>query len=307
MSQTVARQGAGLRGPAAPPMPEVAGVSHRFIQTSRLRVHVAEAGAGRPVVLLHGPFQHWYAWREVIPALAASYRVICPDLPGHGWTETPPSGYGTAELAGDVLSLLDALGLDTVALAGHDAGGRVGFHLALFAPHRIERLLAVATLHPFPKISQLAPQAWRYWWTPLVETPLVGRWMVRHVPALTRAVLRAGRRGQVAPNDQVVAHFAAIAREPGHARAYEALMHEYAYHEIVPNLLGRYRSYRLTVPTLMLNGTGDPFVSAAALDGYQGHADDLQIRRVAGAGHYLPEERPELVAAAAAAFFGGSG
>src|SRR5262249_38685895 len=84
---------AGRRGPPAPPMPEVAGVSHRFIQTSRLRVHVAEAGAGRPVVLLHGPFQHWYAWREVIPALAASYRVICPDLRGHGWTETPPSGY----------------------------------------------------------------------------------------------------------------------------------------------------------------------------------------------------------------------
>jgi len=190
-------------------------------------------------------------------------------------------------------------------VAGHDAGGRVGFHLALTNPDRIERLLAVGTLHPFWKITELAPQGWRYWWTPLVETPLVGRWMMRHVPGLTRAVLRAGRRGQVAADDPAVAHFAAIARDRVHARAYEALMHEYAYHEIVPTMLGRYRSYRLAVPTLMLNGTRDPFVSAAALSGYQDHADSLRIVRVDGAGHYLPEEKPELVAAAAAAFFEG--
>ena len=83
-------------------MPQVAGVSHRFIQAGRLRVHVAEAGAGPPVILLHGQFQHWYAWRGVVPALAAAgFRLICPDMRGHGWTETPGSGYGTADLAAD--------------------------------------------------------------------------------------------------------------------------------------------------------------------------------------------------------------
>jgi pimeloyl-ACP methyl ester carboxylesterase len=304
MNQTAASPKAPREEPATPPMPEVTGVSHRFVQTSRLRVHVAESGAGRPVVLLHGAFQHWYAWREVIPALATCYRVICPDLRGHGWTEVSRSGYGTAELVSDVLALLDTLGLERVALAGHDVGGRVGFHLGLSAPDRVGRLLALGTLHPFWSFRELAPQAWRYWWTPLVETSLVGRVMVRHVPALTRTVLRAGRRGQVARDDRAVGHFTAIAREPGHARACEALMHEFAYHEIIPNLLGRYRSCRLTVPTLMLNGTRDPFVPAAALGGGQGHADDLRIRRVEDAGHYLPEEQPAIVAAAAAEFFG---
>jgi hypothetical protein len=110
MDQVVARPGAASQEATVPPMPEVADVSHRFVQAGRLRTHVAEAGAGRPVLLLHGQFQHWYAWREVIPALAARYRVICPDLRGHGWTETPRSGYRTAELAADVLALLDALG-----------------------------------------------------------------------------------------------------------------------------------------------------------------------------------------------------
>ena len=52
------------------PMPEVAGVAHRYINTGRLNVHVAEAGSGPPVLLLHGWPQHWYAWRELIPLLA---------------------------------------------------------------------------------------------------------------------------------------------------------------------------------------------------------------------------------------------
>lgn len=306
MSTTTLSPGTVPERPVIRPLPHVPGVSHRMVDTARIRVHVAEAGAGKPVLLLHGGFQHWYAWREVIPALAGEFRVICPDLRGHGWTDAPPAGYATAGLAADVLALLDALGLDQVAIAGHDIGGRVGFHLGLSAPDRIERLLAVGTLHPFWKIGKLAPQGWRYWWTPLVETPLLGRRMVRHVPGLTRAVLRAGRRGLTGPAAAAVEEFAAAVRVPERARACEAVMHEYAYHEMIPTGLGRYRSERLTVPTLILHGTRDPFLPPSALGGYQDHADDLRIQLVAGGGHYLPEERPGPVAAAAAGFFADS-
>src|ERR671916_187124 len=76
----------------SPLLPNVDGVEHRYIEARGLRFHVAEAGAGEPVVLLHGWPQHWYEWREVIGPLAAHYRVICPDLRGFGWSEAPPGG-----------------------------------------------------------------------------------------------------------------------------------------------------------------------------------------------------------------------
>src|SRR3954452_9879506 len=74
-------------------LPYVEGIAHRWVDAAGLRVHVAEAGDGPPLVLLHGWPQHWYAWRHVIPLLSPHYRVICPDLRGFGWTDAPAGGY----------------------------------------------------------------------------------------------------------------------------------------------------------------------------------------------------------------------
>ena len=71
-------------------MPHVEGVEHRFVDVNGLRMHVAEAGEGEPLVMLHGWPQHWYEWRHLIRPLAETRRVICPDLRGLGWTDAPP-------------------------------------------------------------------------------------------------------------------------------------------------------------------------------------------------------------------------
>ena len=115
-------------------------MQHRWVHIAGgLRVHVAEAGEGPPLLLLHGWPQHWWMWKGVIPALAESHRVICPDLRGHGWTDAPPWGYEKEGLASDALALLDALEIERVGMLGHDWGGLVGFLLSLRAPERIER------------------------------------------------------------------------------------------------------------------------------------------------------------------------
>src|SRR5918999_5304513 len=124
-------------------MPQLEGVEHRFIDVDGLRMHVAEAGEGEPVLMLHGWPQHWWEWRAVIPRLADRYRLICPDLRGHGWTDAPREGYEKERLATDVLGLLDALELERVRLVGHDWGGWVGFLLCFRAPQRIDRFLAL--------------------------------------------------------------------------------------------------------------------------------------------------------------------
>ncbi|MDP9498222.1 MAG: alpha/beta fold hydrolase, partial [Actinomycetota bacterium] len=98
------------------PLPSVAGVTHRTVRVGDLDVHVAEAGDGPPLVLLHGWPQHWYAWRALVPLLTDSYRVVMPDLRGQGWTSVPRGGYDKEQLAGDLLGLLDALDLPEVGL-----------------------------------------------------------------------------------------------------------------------------------------------------------------------------------------------
>lgn len=84
-------QDAGYAGDALPRsgvrlLPHVPGVTHRFVTVRGVRLHVAEAGGGDPVVLLHSFPQHWYTWRHVVPLLAGQYRPICPDWRGFGWS-----------------------------------------------------------------------------------------------------------------------------------------------------------------------------------------------------------------------------
>jgi pimeloyl-ACP methyl ester carboxylesterase len=74
-------------------MPHVDGVAHRHVEAAGIRFHVAEAGEGEPVVLLHGWPQHWYCWRRVIPRLAADHRLLCADVRGFGWSDAPRSSY----------------------------------------------------------------------------------------------------------------------------------------------------------------------------------------------------------------------
>lgn len=67
--------------------PEVAGVTHRFVRIRGVELHVAQAGSGEPLLLLHGWPQHWYMWRHQIPHLVRRYTVICPDMRGFGWSD----------------------------------------------------------------------------------------------------------------------------------------------------------------------------------------------------------------------------
>src|SRR5919112_407695 len=80
------------------PMPHIGRVSHDFHVVDGVRFHVAEAGEGEPLVLLHGWPQHWWSWRELIGPLAERYRVICPDIRGMGWSDAPRGGYDLRRL-----------------------------------------------------------------------------------------------------------------------------------------------------------------------------------------------------------------
>ncbi len=119
--------------------PPVDGVEHRFVEVRGMRMHVAEAGAGEPLLLVHGWPQHWYQWRGVIERLADVRRLIVPDLRGFGWSDAPAGPIEPDVFVDDLIALLDALDIEQTDLAGHDWGGYTSLLLAARHPERLER------------------------------------------------------------------------------------------------------------------------------------------------------------------------
>lgn len=283
-------------------------VEHRWVDAAGLRTHVALAGdeSAPAVVLVHGWPQHWWLWRGVIPALVdAGYRTICPDLRGHGWTDAPRGGYEKEQFAHDLLAAVDALGVDRFRIVGHDWGGFAAFLIALDEPARVERLLALSIIHPWLRrgggpldvARAVASASYQY----VLATPLLGRAVVQRTPAI-KLMMGRGSAGYAWP-DPVREAYAAGWREPERAAATSALYRTFLLRELAPLLGGRYRGRRLAVPTVLLYGTGDPVVTPERQRGWEEHADDMHVEQVEG-GHFLPDERPGLIAERALELFG---
>jgi pimeloyl-ACP methyl ester carboxylesterase len=304
-----ARRRLGSVSAVSRPLPEVPGVRHADVHANGVRLHVAEAGEGDPLVLLHGWPQHWWMWREVIGPLAESHRVICPDLRGFGWSDAPPGDYDKETLARDMLALLDELGVERAGVMGHDWGGWTGFLMALFAPERVERLLAINIAHPFPSRSPSVPLAfWRLWYQVPIAAPVAGPHVVRLLASLQRHPVAAWIGiGPDAWSDEERRVFLDQLEEPARARASAALYRTFMVREVPRVLSGRYGRMRLTVPTLLVRSTGDQVVADAFVRGFEPYAADMRLERVPGYGHFVVDEAPELVVERARSFFGSDG
>lgn len=131
--------------------------THRHIDANGSRFHIAEAGEGPLVLLLHGFPEFWWAWRRQIPALAdAGFRVVAVDLRGYGASDKPPRGYDAYTMAADVVGLVRALGERDATVVGHDLGGILGFAAAAFHPQQFRSLVVVGAAHPLRQRAALA-------------------------------------------------------------------------------------------------------------------------------------------------------
>ena len=268
-------------------MPSLLGVEHRWVRAGDVVLHVAEAGEGPPLLLLHGWPQHWWIWRHVIGELARTHRVICPDLRGHGWSEAPRGSYAKATLAADILALLDALDVERTPVVGHDWGGWTSFLLGIEAPERISRVLALGIPHPWfrTKRSPRVPLFGSY--QLLVSTPVLGQAALRSAPAVFERLIRAGTTHQDAFTDRDLKLYSRILQDPDHAAATTALYRTFLIRETHQRgSLGP-----LTVPAQVVIGAGDPIRWAVDF----GPLDGVGVEILPGAGHFLPEEAPAAV------------
>ncbi len=280
-------------------LPELDGVTHREVVARGLRFHIAEAGAGDPLVLVHGWPQHWWMWRHVVPLLAPHARLVTIDLRGFGWTDAPPGAYDKQTLADDLLAVLDALGLDRVGLMGHDWGAWSGFLACLAAPGRFAAFLALGSPRPGgrPGARQLL-EVWRFAYQVAIASPLLGRRLVAD-PRFVERVIMGGAVQRQAWTPDDLRLFGAVLAEPARARASVDLYRTFLTREVARAPHGRLR-----VPTRIMVGARDPAIPAVLLDGADDDADDLCVEIVPECGHFVPEEHPELVARRARELFG---
>jgi len=237
-----------------------------------------------------------------MPALADRHRVIALDLRGFGWSEAPADGYEKENLADDVLAVLDELGLERVKLVGHDWGAWVGFLLALKAPHRFERYLSLNILPPWTSMRAMAPHLWRFWYQWMILTPGVG-YRLHTSGKFVPKVLAGGSVRREVWDDATLHAFSDTFMEPARARAAVRMYRVFNLREAPEMARGRYANARLTVPTRLLFGTGDKALNHKILAGSERHADDMTIEKVEGCGHFIADERPDLVAERAREFF----
>jgi pimeloyl-ACP methyl ester carboxylesterase len=143
-------------------------MNHRFVRSNGIKMHIAENGEGRLVVLCHCYPELWYSWRHQLRTLAeAGYHVVASDQRGYGQTDRPEAveDYNILQLSGDIIGLIDALGETGAVIVGHDWGPAVAWHSALLRPEvfRAVVLLSVpylqrswADIRPTKVMKQIA-------------------------------------------------------------------------------------------------------------------------------------------------------
>ena len=125
----------------------MAEISHRTIATNGIKMHIAEAGEGPLVLMIHGYPELWYAYRHQVPALAdAGYHAVAIDVRGYGRTDAPEpiEAYSMRNMTADATGVLDALGEETAVVVGHDWGSPIAWNTALLYPERFRAVIAMS-------------------------------------------------------------------------------------------------------------------------------------------------------------------
>ncbi len=286
----------------APHLPEgfTGTFTSRYVDTGDLRQHVVTGGDGPPLLLVHGWPQTWYAWRLLMPVLARHFQVIAVDQRGTGLSGKPQDGYDAATLADDLVALMDALGHQRFAVAGHDTGMWIGYALAADYPDRVACLAvaeaAMPGVSPSPPLfgsTQANDGLWHFAFNRLAE---VNERLVQGREDVYFG-FQFAKAAKTLPGYAIRYYIDALAANPdalrGSFAAYRALDTTIAQNE-------RRKTRRLSLPVLAIGGAEG--IGEGAANTMKLAADDVQSLVIPGSGHYCLEEAPQEILAALTAF-----
>jgi pimeloyl-ACP methyl ester carboxylesterase len=280
------------------------GFETRMVKVNGVNIHMAIAGKGEPLVLLHGYPQSGEIWRHVAPELAKSRQVIIPDLRGFGLSEIAKDGYDLSTVAEDIHQLVAALGHSKVEVIGHDWGGAVGVIYALRYRDEVTKLAFIE--------SAVAGAGFEDVWSYSKPNPAMTFIPFLLSGQLTEDLMKDQEdiflkhlwttftaNKQAAPFETWKPYVEAM-RRPGLIQS-SASYYRSVYGE-VDTIRALIAKGKLTIPVMSVSGKasfGDfqkGFVEAFASN-IVGHVT------VDGAGHFVAEEQPEALLTALRPFF----
>lgn len=285
----------------------------RLALPTGVTLRLSQAGAGPPLLLLHGNPQTHMMWHKVAPALAGRFSVICPDLRGYGFSSKPPvsgdhAAYAKRAMAADMVALMRELGHARFMIGAHDRGARVAHRLCLDHPDAVERVALldiIPTIEHFERTDMEFAMGYYHWFFLAQPHPVPER-MIRADP---RAWLlgHSGKHG-VPPDffsPEALADYLAALAAPG---TIEAICEDYraaATIDLVHDRETRAAGRRIAAPLAVLwgaRGKVGAWYDVPAI--WRRYADDLRLAEAVPSGHYLAEEAPEAVLDAFGRFFG---
>ena len=282
-------------------------IEHHYIETNGIRLHVAQAGPadGPLVILLHGFPEFWYGWRRQIEPLArAGYRVWAPDQRGYNLSDKPQglAAYDIAELARDVVGLIDASGRQKCFLAGHDWGAAVAWTVALSYPERIEKLAILNVPHPavmFRTLRSSPAQLRKSWYMFFFQIPLLPEAMLRtnDWAGAVEMLRRSSLPGSFTEQD-----FEQYRQAWWRKGAFTSMLNW--YRAIIQHPPAMPADPRLRLPTLVLWGKRDIALSHEMAQLSIDLCEDGQLIFFENATHWVQHDEAEAVTAYLIGFFG---
>lgn len=281
-------------------------MEHLTINANGARFHVARAGSGPALLLLHGWPEFWLTWQPVMLRLADRFTLIAPDLRGFGDSDKPDGPCGPDQHASDMLALLDALQIDRAGVVGHDVGGAVMQPLARRAPQRISGLFFFDFVYPGVGGRMGAPDRLNEIW-----------YQSFHQMEMAPALVGASRDSC----ERYIGHF--LTHWSHRKDAFDDVRDAFIDNFMKPgNLAGGFAHYRashagrvatmkgeapilppITVPTCVRWAEHDPLFPYAWTDRLGETFTTLDLAMFPDVAHFPHREDPDRAAAEIAAFF----
>jgi epoxide hydrolase 4 len=281
---------------------------HERMSGDGVSLHVVRAGAGPPVILLHGFPEHWVSWRrQIAPLVAAGFSVIVPDLRGYNLSDRPADSdaYHLRHLVADVRALVEASGYRHADIVGHDWGGVIAWTFAGLHPELTRRLVILNAPHLALYLEKVRRprQMLRSSYVLLFQIPRLPEWLLSVGNyRLLREIFRRSPERKGAFSEADIDGYVEALSPPGALKAaldyYRALARRDA--------LAMGRATRVTSPTLVIWGERDPALDVGLLEGLDRVAANVTVYRLPDAGHWVQNEAPDEVNRVLTSFLAGS-
>lgn len=272
---------------------------HCFIKLSEVKLHYVELGNKEHplIIFLHGFPDFWYTWRNQAKELAKNHWVICVDMRGYGDSDKPTriSDYTLKKLSGDVAELIKALGANSATLISHDWGAAVAWEVAGRHPQVVQRLIVMngphthaASLLTFSDLWEILRARYRFFFLLPILPEIVLRWNDCYIFDM----VYRDKRLQLCDHD--IEAYKYTFGKPGDFKGPLNYYRSIQWARLL-SLEDPPMPPKVQMPVLQIWGTEDLALSMKMAEATRNYAENMTIKMVKGAGHWVHQERPEVV------------